>query len=285
MSRATGSTLCCRSSSLQPDLLAPRFDYRVVDGLGRARQRGGVPQLGGTVFRAETLGPAVELAHLESGIPIGDLPGQNWLDRGSLGPILSALASEQQQWLAPDSRRGLILGSGLVGEAVLNSFKIDAHKAALSAGFVKPALLVAAMGELIGNVIDHSEAIGSGVAMFSAEVGRFEFVVADTGVGALRSLTRNPDHASLSDDGAALLAMVEAGVSRFARSSGHGNGFRPIFEKLADMSGHLRFRSGNYGLTLDGRFGDRIARQIAQKPTLCGLLAAVTCLAPKTAGQ
>jgi len=283
VSRATGSTLCCRSSSLQPDLLAPRFDYRVVDGLGRARQRGGVPQLGGAVFRAEMLGPAVELAHLESGISIGDLHGQDWLERGSLAPILSALASAQQQWLALDGQRGLILGSGLVGEAVLNSFKIDAHKAALAAGFMKPALLVAAMGELIGNVIDHSGAIGSGVAMFSAEAGRFEFVVADTGIGALRSLTRNPDHASLSDDGAALLAMVEAGVSRFARNSGHGNGFRPIFEKLADMSGHLRFRSGGYGLTLDGRFGDRIARQITQKPKLRGLLAAVTCLAPKTA--
>lgn len=244
-----------------------------------------MPQLGGAIFRADTLGPAIELAHLERGISIGDLDDQNWLDCGSLAPILSALAGEQQQWLAPDGRRGLILGSGLAAEAVLNSFKIDAHRAALAAGFVKPALLVAAVGELIGNVIDHSEAIGSGVAVFSAEVGRFEFVVADTGIGALRSLTRNPDHAILSDDGAALLAMVEAGVSRFARDSGHGNGFRPIFEKLADMSGHLRFRSGGYALTLDGRFGDRIARQIAQKPKLRGLLAAVTCLAPRAPGR
>ena len=270
---------------MQPDLLSPSFDYRVVDGLGRARQRGVVPQLGGAVFRADTLGPAVELAHLESGISISDLHEQNWLEPSSLAPILSALASEQQQWLASDGRRGLIIGTGLETEAVLNSFKIDAHKAALAAGFVKPALLVAAMGELIGNVIDHSEAIGSGAAMFSGERGRFEFVVADTGIGALRSLTRNPDHASLSDDGEALLAMIEAGVSRFAPESGHGNGFRPIFEKLADMSGHLRFRSGGYALTLDGRFGDRIARQIAQKPKLRGLLAAVTCLAPRTVGR
>lgn len=270
---------------MQPDLFSPRFDYSVVDGLGRARQRGVVPKLGGSVFRAEALGPAVELAHLVSGIPISDLRGQDWFECGSLAPILSALVSEQQQWLASDGRRGLILGSGLEAEAVLNSFKIDAHKAALAAGFAKPALLVAAMGELIGNVIDHSEAISTGLAMFAAEAGRFEFVVADTGIGALHSLTRNPDHANLSDDGAALLAMVEAGVSRFARDSGHGNGFRPIFEKLADMSGHLRFRSGEYALTLDGRFGDRIARQIAQKPKVRGLLAAVTCLAPKTAGR
>lgn len=136
------------------------------------------------------------------------------------------------------------------------------------------------MGELIGNVIDHSEAIGSGTALFSAETGRFEFVIADAGIGALRSLTRNPDQAGLGDEGAALEAMVEAGVSRFARDTGHGNGFRPIFEKLADMTGQLRFRSGDYALTLDARFGDRIARQISQKPRLTGFLAAISCSMP-----
>ena len=71
--------------------------------------------------------------------------------------------------------------------------------------------------------------------------------------------------------------MIEAGVTRYGRGAGHGNGFRPIFERLADMTGHLRFRSGDYALTLDGRFGDGIARQIAQKPRLLGLFASVSC--------
>jgi hypothetical protein len=150
----------------------------------------------------------------------------------------------------------------------------------LAAGFKMAALLVAAMGELMGNVVDHSEATESGTALFSAEAGRFEFVIADTGIGVLRSLTRNPGLAGLADYGAALQAMVETGVSRFARDSGHGNGFRPIFEKLADMTGQLRFRSGDYALTLDGRFGDRIARQVSQKPRLAGFFAAVSCSLP-----
>ena len=72
-------------------------------------------------------------------------------------------------------------------------------------------------------------------------------------------------------------------MSRFAHGTGHGNGFRPIFEKLADMTGHLRFRSGDYALTLDGRFGDRVARQLAQKPRLRGVFAAVSCRAPAIA--
>ena len=110
-----------------------------------------------------------------------------------------------------------------------------------------------------------------------AEWGQFEFVIADRGIGARASLARNPEYIGLADEGSALQTMVEPGVSRFARGTGHGNGFRPIFEKLADMTGYLRFRSGDYGLTLDGRFGDRVARQLAQKPRLRGVFAAVTC--------
>jgi hypothetical protein len=265
---------------LQPDLLSPPFNYSVVDGLGRAHQRGIVPRLDGKVFRAQTAGPAVELANLEAGIDLQSLGKRAWLDRGSLQPLLSALATKPRHWLAPDGRSGLVTGAGLEQEETLTSFKIDAHKAALAAGFGRAALVVAAMGELIGNVVDHSEATESGTALFSAEAGRFEFVVADAGIGALRSLIRNPDYAGLGDEGAALQAMVETGVSRFARNTGHGNGFRPIFEKLADMTGQLRFRSGDYALTLDGRFGDRIARQVSQKPTLTGFLAAVFCSVP-----
>ncbi|KPF67399.1 hypothetical protein IP69_13775 [Bosea sp. AAP35] len=266
---------------MQPDLLSPLFDYSVVDGLGRARQRGLVPRLDAKIFRTQAVGPAVELAGLEAGIDLKSLGKCNWLDQGSLQPLLNALTTRSRQWLAPDGRRGLVTGAGLELEEILTSFKIDAHKAALAAGFEKAALLVAAMGEIIGNVVDHSEATDSGMAMFSAEAGRFEFVIADAGIGALQSLTRNPDHKGIGDEGTALQAMVETGVSRFAGDTGHGNGFRPIFEKLADMTGQLRFRSGDYALTLDGRFGDRIARQVSQKPKFTGLLAAVCCSAPR----
>ncbi|MEV4933021.1 hypothetical protein [Sphingobium sp. LSP13-1-1.1] len=180
--------------------------------------------------------------------------------------------------MAQDARQGFITGAGIENEEALSSFKIDAHKAAKNAGFgMQAGLIVAALGELVGNVIDHSQNPGSAAALFSAGRGEFEFVITDDGIGVLDSLTQNPEHAMLSDHGAALQAMVEAGVSRFARNTGHGNGFRPIFEKLADMTGELRFRSGDYVLTLDGRFGDRIARQTNQKARMRGFLAAVNC--------
>ncbi|MES2056278.1 MAG: ATP-binding protein [Pseudomonadota bacterium] len=266
---------------MPPDLFSPPFDYAVVDGLGRARQRGIAPKLDGKVFRARAAGPAIELAHLATGIDLPSLKSQSWFDDGSLGPLLATLATKPSQWLAQDGRLGFVSASGLEQETILTSFKIDAHKAARTAGFGNTAaLLVAALGELIGNVIDHSDAPASGIALFSAERGHFEFVVADTGIGALKSLSLNPEHAHLSDDGAALQAMVEAGVSRFGRDTGHGNGFRPIFERLADLTGQLRFRSGDHALTLDGRFGDRIGRQVAQKPRMRGFFAAVNCRAP-----
>ena len=74
-----------------------------------------------------------------------------------------------------------------------------------------------------------------------------------------------------------VIDLVDASVSRHGANQGHGNGFRPIFERLADMTGQLRFISGNYALSLDGRFDDQIGRQLAQKPRLSGFFAAVNC--------
>lgn len=267
---------------MPPDLFSPPFDYGLVDGLGRARQRATKPRLNGRIFRAGAVGPIIEFGNLLVGEAPGSLRAAPWFEEGSLTPLIDALVAGRDRWLDRDGRRGLVNGAALGSEFRLTSFKIDAHKAALGAGFKAAPLLVAAMGELIGNVVDHSEAPETGVAIFAARPNAFEFLVADTGIGVLRSLTKNQEHARLQDEGAALAAMVESGVSRFGRETGHGNGFRPIFERLADMTGELRFRSGDYALTLDGRFGDRIGRQLAQKPRLSGFFASVLCRAPKS---
>lgn len=227
------------------------------------------------------MGPLVEVVNLSSAERLSQIRQETWFSGGSHEPLLDAFLARPRQWLARDARQGLVTGDGLEKEGVLSSFKIDAHKAAKNAGFrTKAGLIVAALGELVGNVIDHSENPASAVALFSAGKGEFEFVVADHGIGALESLTQNPEYAKLTDHSEALLAMVETGVSRFERKTGHGNGFRPIFEKLADMTGELRFRSGDYVLTLDGRFGDRVARQTNQKARVRGFLAAVSCKIP-----
>lgn len=268
----------CRSLRLPPDFPLPPFDYGVVDGLGRARQRSVPPRLDGRQFQADSVGPVIEYGNLVASMSLPSLRASPWFEDGPLAPLLDALMAKRVQWLDSTRLSGLVVGEGLESEPHLNSFKIDAHKAARNAGFIgSAALLVAAMGELIGNVIDHSEVTTTGVALFVARPKEFEFVVADAGIGALSSLIKNPEQAHLQDESAALAAMVETGISRFKRGSGHGNGFRPIFERLADMTGELRFRSGDYALSLDGRFGNRIGRQLAQKPRIAGFFAAVTC--------
>ena len=139
-----------------PDLFSPVFDFGTVDGLGRAAQRGRVPQLDGQIFRAGPAGPIVEFVQLESASDLVALRASDWFDDGSLGLMLAALAARPLQWLAQDGRQGLISSAGLKREDILTSFKIDAHKAALTAGFASTAaLLVAAIGELSGSVGGH----------------------------------------------------------------------------------------------------------------------------------
>lgn len=280
-SRSAGSRASSQNSRLPPDLFSPAFDYSHVDGLGRARQRNIEPRLNGQVFRAGAVGPLLEFINLATSDGLAELRGARWFDEGAHRTLLDALTEMRHRWLQTNGLCGMLKGKGLASEESLASFKIDAHKAALSANFGKAApLLVAAMGELIGNVIDHSQADESGLAIFLARAGRFELVVADRGVGVLRSLRQCPDYRTLGDEGAALAAMVETGVSRHGPGQGHGNGFRPIFERLANMTGQLRFRSGDYALSLDGQFGDRIGREISQKPGLSGFFAAVVCRIP-----
>lgn len=234
--------------------------------------------LNGQSFRADRLGPIIEFENLASVEDRSALPETGWFDGNPHRPYFDARSGATAHWLQSDGRCGFIGGDGLACDQTLNSFKIDAHKAALAGNFGKAApLLVASLGELIGNIEDHSEAVGTGLAVFSLHNRSFEFVVADQGIGALNSLRKCSEHSDLGDHGAALGAMIETGVSRFGAGTGHGNGFRPIFEKLADMRGLLRFRSGGYALTLDGRFGNRINLQVSLKPCLSGFFASVLC--------
>jgi hypothetical protein len=265
---------------LLPDLFSSPFDYGHVDGFGRAYQRGTAPTLNGQSFRADRLGPVIEFENLASVEDSSALPATDWFDDNPLGAFFEARSGPASQWLDSSGCRGIIKGGSLGCDRTLTSFKVDAHKAALAANFGKAApLLIAAMGELIGNVVDHSEAVETALIVFSAQNRLFEFVVADRGIGALDSLRKSSEHVLLSDHGAALNAMIETGVSRFGSGTGHGNGFQPIFERLADMQGFLRFRSGDYALTLDGQFGDKLKLQLSQKPRLTGFLAAVVCRA------
>lgn len=266
---------------MPPDLTPSAFGYTQVDGIGRAKQRNIQPNIT-THFFADTIGPIAEYSNLVESGGLETLRSATWFGQGPRQILIDAWMGTKNHWMQQDSRCSIIRGDALIFEDTLNSFKIDAHRAALSAGFgSSAALLVSAMGELIGNVEEHSEAAHTGLAAFLSDQNSFEFVVTDSGIGGLASLKKCVQYASLDDEGTALSKLIENGVSRFGHNKGRGNGFRPIFEKLAEMTGQLRFRSGGYALTLDGRFGDTIERKISQKPRLAGFLTSVVCYAPR----
>lgn len=136
---------------------------------------------------------------------------------------------------------------------------------------------LAAIDELWNNVVDHSQRDETGYIAFSLEPGRFEFVVADHGIGVLASLKSNPDYAHLNDHGRAIELALSEGVTRYYTEDGHGFGFRPLFVGLANIARGLRFRSGDHARELI-RTGDGppVSRtyELAHLP---GFFCSVTC--------
>ncbi|MBX3259536.1 MAG: hypothetical protein KF782_07570 [Labilithrix sp.] len=103
-----------------------------------------------------------------------------------------------------------------------------------------------ALEEMVDNVFQHStDAQGRGApAVMAFEVGAqsFDFCVGDVGRGVLNSLRENARWSALSDDEAALDAVVVHRASR--RSADPGTGFQLVVRTLADL-GAFRYRTGN----------------------------------------
>jgi hypothetical protein len=158
-------------------------------------------------------------------------------------------------------------------------FGVAAQRAAIDAGFSKQVArqLVAAIVEMIDNVYQHSRLSESGMAVFQARSGNFEFAVSDRGIGVLRSLQESSEYANLSDHGDALQRALTDGCSRFGPNSKHGHGFRPLFIGLSNLNGELRFRSGDHALTIDGTNPQCIPWTKVSKPSISGFLASVSC--------
>ena len=108
-------------------------------------------------------------------------------------------------------------------------------------------------------------------------MSNFEFVVSDRGVGVLETLRTCPAYSHVADHGKALMLALTDGVSRFGPNTGHGSGFRPIFNGLANLKGLLRFRSGDHALTLDGTSSALTTAKPTQKTAISGFIAWVTC--------
>ena len=255
--------------------------FAALDGLAFAAERGRLARTAPVSFDG-SMGPLLEWLRLaETGLlpPPDTVP---WMSLGTAAPVVAALRSNHQEWVCPATRSagffrmspewpendGAWVGFGLAGQ-----------KAAVHAGFHKQtaAQFIGAMGELVDNIHEHSGAPGTGIAVFRADERGFEFAVADSGIGILESLRSGCEYRDLSDHGAALQMALTDGVSRHGAEAKRGHGFRPIFVGLANLSGLLRFRSGDHALVIDGQKIERIAAKVVQKVSINGFIASVSC--------
>lgn len=142
--------------------------------------------------------------------------------------------------------------------------------------------LSGAFGEMIDNVSQHSSATtetsAPGIVAYQIGPGTMSYAVGDVGRGALVSLRTNPPWSHLRDSAEALDAAIrKSATSRRQQADGcGGSGFHQVHKSLADLNGHLRFRTGDAVLVLDGR-GD--ARRSSQRssPPLAGFQMSVSC--------
>ena len=139
--------------------------------------------------------------------------------------------------------------------------------------------LIAAMKELESNIQEHSLAIETGLIAFRADRGVFEFVIYDRGRGILSSLRKCKDYSAISDEGQALTIALRDGESRHGRGIGRGFGFRQMFLGIAEMYGQLRFRSGDYALSIEGLSPVLAKSTLSQKAHSAGFFVSVTCSA------
>src|SRR5665213_692908 len=262
------------------------LSFKDVDGLGFAASANDLDSgLAPVSFAPQTLGPLLEFLHLQAGQRLPKHPeGKSWLASNGSASLVSALQRGDEQWASPTDRRmGFI--SALRGDATGNSlisFLMNASTAARDVAGLPgtvPRQLAAAMQELENNIHEHSDAADTGLLAYRAAPGVFEFVAADRGMGILKSLQRCSTHAGLPDHGKALEAALTDGTSRFGPHSDRGHGFRPIFLGLVNLSGTLRFRSGDHALIMDGTSPNLTTAQLAQKPLIDGFFASVRCQA------
>ncbi len=254
-----------------------------VDGLGFAAVRGRLSHYDGVLdLSARDLGPFIEYALLGAAEIVpkpGDAP---WLALDGMDSLYGALRTRRPKWVCPATQKMGVFRTQArvpVDDTPWIAFCLAAQKAAVANGFPKQtaAQFAAALGELQSNIYEHSENPRSGLVAFKASKGRFEFVIADWGIGVLESLRKCDEYAAVTDHREALTLALSNGVSRFGKESGRGYGFHDLFTGLANLNGSLRFRSGNAALTIEGQNPSSIPWTTEEKIPIKGFFASVAC--------
>jgi anti-sigma regulatory factor (Ser/Thr protein kinase) len=249
--------------------------FDLVDDICLGLQGGALTLAQIPLSSAQSLGPLFELIQILGKRHCGEI------SPGIYQSLAAARAQNRSSWFQRNDNQGFVQVQRLNDDLLAwNDFSIRASRAAQAAGFTKDDSwkLAAAIGEIYGNVIDHSERIDSGYIAYATNGKTFEFVVGDGGIGVLSSLRKNPVYANLADSGTALEYALSEGVSRL-QESGHGFGFQPILVGLANISTRVRFRSGDYGRELQRSADGTIPATTSQLARIEGLFCSVLCTA------
>lgn len=257
------------------------LSFRTVDDIALAITRRTIYPNDLTCHEIKNVGPWIEYYHLLKSGGGYSAFGDNWIDFARHQPLIDELKGQRDSWFCHKTNSKGFIRTTLAenNEDAGMDFDYRARQAAVDVRFPSElaSRLVAALVELRSNTFEHSNASDTGVCVYNAKEGAFEFVVADCGIGVLDSLRTSSQFSELFDHGTALKLFVQDGVSRFGVRSGRGHGFRPIFVGLANARCELRFRSGDYAYEIDGTQLSEKPAQISQCTYLQGLVCSVTC--------
>lgn len=168
-----------------------------------------------------------------------------------------------------------------INDAKWEAFLKRVENAGLRAGLEKilAASLAATLGEMVENIICHSETTETGIAGYRWTQNEFEYVVTDAGIGVMKSLQQHPDYQWIKDSSQALKTAIKNGETKFGKNTRHGTGFNLLLN-IAKRNGYLRFRSGNHSLILNGKNAEQIGN-ISEETFVCsdfkGFLTSFTC--------
>jgi anti-sigma regulatory factor (Ser/Thr protein kinase) len=120
--------------------------------------------------------------------------------------------------------------------------------------------IAVAFGEMADNIVQHAKQPAGvhGIVAYQVTSRAMCFAVADVGQGILKSLSQTSAWKHLSTDREAIMAAVREGATSRA-SAIQGTGFKQVHQALTGYNGHMRFRSGNAVLALDGRTEPKMA--------------------------
>lgn len=180
----------------------------------------------------------------------------------------------------------VIEGKAGIEDVEWEQFEIRFDRSAQSVGFsTKTAhALHGALHEMADNAVIHAQAPVGILVGYAVEQNMATFCVADVGIGVLASLRSHPFYGDLRLHKDAIRAALHDGTSRFGPNT-RGLGFRQVFKALAAEWGHLRFRSGNGCVTLNGHGLDADKGEETFPPELPGFQVTVCCRTTAPAAQ